>query len=210
MKPAAPQQTGFKQDIDKLVELGKKKGFLTYTEVNETLSDEVHSSEEIDKVFDILDGKDIKVIEEAEEEEGELTDKLDEESREQEIRRVREEAREEEVYSDKFIPLDDPVKMYLKQMGSIPLLSRENEISLARRIEEAEIRFAEALYKIEAIGLPTGGQNCLWSLATSCTMGQSVPIAAAAPLSPWISSSEEPSRRPAHGAGHAGRDDAPV
>ncbi|HBO96635.1 MAG TPA: hypothetical protein DD648_01110, partial [Candidatus Omnitrophica bacterium] len=146
MKPAA-QQTGFKQDIDKLVELGKKKGFLTYTEVNETLSDEVHSSEEIDKVFDILDGKDIKVIEEAEEEDVELTDKLDEESREQEIRRVREEAREEEVYSDKFIPLDDPVKMYLKQMGSIPLLSRENEISLARRIEEAEIRFAEALYK---------------------------------------------------------------
>ena len=72
---------------------------------------------------------------------------MDEESREQEIRRVREEAREEEVYSDKFIPLDDPVKMYLKQMGSIPLLSRENEISLARRIEEAEIRFAEALYK---------------------------------------------------------------
>ncbi len=146
MKPAAPQN-GFKQDIDKLVELGKKKGFLTYTEVNETLSDEVHSSEEIDKVFDILDGKDIKVIEEAEEEDVELTDKLDEESREQEIRRVREEAREEEVYSDKFIPLDDPVKMYLKQMGSIPLLSRENEISLARRIEEAEIRFAEALYK---------------------------------------------------------------
>ncbi|MBI3618092.1 MAG: sigma-70 family RNA polymerase sigma factor [Candidatus Omnitrophica bacterium] len=146
MKPAA-QQNGFKQDIDKLVELGKKKGFLTYTEVNETLSDEVRSSEEIDKVFDILDGKDIKVIEEAEEEDAELTDKLDEESREQEIRRVREEAREEEVYSDKFIPLDDPVKMYLKQMGSIPLLSRENEISLARRIEEAEIRFAEALYK---------------------------------------------------------------
>ncbi len=49
MKPATPQN-GFKQDIDKLVELGKKKGFLTYTEVNETLSDEVHSSEEIDKV----------------------------------------------------------------------------------------------------------------------------------------------------------------
>ena len=80
MKPAAPQN-GFKQDIDKLVELGKKKGFLTYTEVNETLSDEVRSSEEIDKVFDILDGKDIKVIEEAEEEDVELTDKLDEESR---------------------------------------------------------------------------------------------------------------------------------
>ncbi len=146
MKPSSAQ-TGFKQDIDKLVELGKKKGFLTYSEVNETLSDEVHSSEEIDKVFDILDGKDIKVIEEPEEAEVDLPEKLDEESREQEIRRVREENREDETYSDKFIPLDDPVKMYLKQMGSIPLLSRENEISLAKRIEEAEIKFAQALYK---------------------------------------------------------------
>ncbi|MBI5415793.1 MAG: hypothetical protein HZA29_03155, partial [Candidatus Omnitrophica bacterium] len=147
MKQSASAQTGFKQDIDKLVELGKKKGFLTYSEVNETLSEEVHSSEEIDKVFDILDGKDIKVIEEPEEEEVDLTEKLDEESREQEIRRVREENREDETYSDKFIPLDDPVKMYLKQMGSIPLLSRENEISLAKRIEEAEVRFAQALYR---------------------------------------------------------------
>ncbi len=143
-------QGGFKNDIDKLVELGKKKGFLTYTEVNETLSDEVHSAEEIDKVFDILDGKDIKVIEEPDpdgDEEPDTTDKLDEESREQEIRRVREENRDEEVYAEKFIPLDDPVKMYLKQMGSIPLLSRENEINLARRIEDAEIKFAQAIYK---------------------------------------------------------------
>ncbi|MCK4882997.1 MAG: RNA polymerase sigma factor RpoD, partial [Candidatus Omnitrophica bacterium] len=71
---------------------------------------------------------------------------LDKESREQEVRRVREASKEDEVYSDKFIPLDDPVKMYLKQMGSIPLLSRENEINLAKRIEEAEHKFAEALY----------------------------------------------------------------
>lgn len=134
-----------KQDIDKLVLLGKKKGFLTYTEVNDALSDTIDSAEEIDKVFDILDGKDIKVIESEDEEE--LSEKLDEESREQEIRRIREEHKEDEVYSEKFIPLDDPVKMYLKQMGSIPLLSRENEINLAKRIEEAEIKFAEALYR---------------------------------------------------------------
>jgi RNA polymerase primary sigma factor len=118
-------------DIEKLVALGKKKGFLTYDEVNDMLGDSVESSEEIDRVFDILDGKDIKVIESEDEEE---IEKVDEESREQEIRRLREESKEDEVYSDKFIPLDDPVKMYLKQMGSIPLLSRENEISLAKRI----------------------------------------------------------------------------
>jgi RNA polymerase primary sigma factor len=142
----ATLQNDIKQDIEKLVELGKKKGFLTYTEVNETLSESVHSSEEIDKVFDILDGKDIKVIE-SDEGDVEISEKLDEESREQEIRRVREESKEDDVYSDKFIPLDDPVKMYLKQMGSIPLLSRENEINLAKRIEDAELKFAQALYK---------------------------------------------------------------
>lgn len=134
------------QDIEKLVALGKKKGFLTYDEVNNALSETVESSEEIDKVFDILDGKDIKIIE-SEDGEEEKKGGIEKESREQEVRRVREKSKEDEVYSDKFIPLDDPVKMYLKQMGSIPLLSRENEINLAKRIEEAEIKFAEALYK---------------------------------------------------------------
>ena len=153
MKP--PMKKGdIKQDIDKLVLLGKKKGFLTYDEVNEALSESVgDSSEEIDKVFDILDGKDIKIIEteddatESSSASVPVAEKVEEETREQEVRRVREENKDDEGYSDKFIPLDDPVKMYLKQMGSIPLLSRENEINLAKRIEEAEIKFAEALYK---------------------------------------------------------------
>jgi RNA polymerase primary sigma factor len=139
----ATKKDDLKQDIEKLIVLGKKKGFLTYDEVNEALSENVESSEEIDKVFDVLDGKDIKIIEAEDEDD---TEALDQESREQEVRRVREENKEDEVYSDKFIPLDDPVKMYLKQMGSIPLLSRENEINLAKRIEEAELKFAEALY----------------------------------------------------------------
>jgi len=130
-----------KQDVEKLVTLGKSKGFLTYDEVNSTLSDEVDSSEAIDQVFDILDGEDIKIVESDEED-------AQAESREQVIRRIREgQNKEEAVYPDKLIPLDDPVKMYLKQMGSIPLLSREDEILLAKRIEEAERRFAEVLYK---------------------------------------------------------------
>src|SRR3989338_8859332 len=118
------KKTDVEQDIEKLVTIGKKKGYLTYEEVNQTLSENIESSEEIDRVFDILDGKDIKIIESEEEEDVDLSDKLDEETREQEVRRVREESKADEVYSEKFIPLDDPVKMYLKQMGSIPLLSR--------------------------------------------------------------------------------------
>ncbi len=138
-----------KQDVDKLVLLGKKKGFLTYDEVNEALSETVDSSEEIDRIFDILDSKDIKVIDS--DEDPDLPNKLEEEGKDEEEVRpaipLPEENKEEGIYADKFLPLDDPVKMYLKQMGSISLLSREDEISLAKKIEDAEIRFAEALFK---------------------------------------------------------------
>lgn len=132
-----------KEDLEKLIAMGKKKGFLTYDEVNATLSEKIDSSEEIDHVFDILDGKDIKIID-SEDDAG--TGNVDGKTREQQIRRAREEQSKDDVYSDKFIPLDDPVKMYLKQMGSIPLLSRDEEISLAKRIEDAEHKFAEALF----------------------------------------------------------------
>src|SRR3989338_4400594 len=106
-----------KTDVDRLVTLGKSKGFLTYDEVNSALSDEVGSSEEIDQVFDILDGKDIKVIDTEDDADVETNASHEaEEQREEEARQLREEEKEENVYAERFLPLDDPVKMYLKQM----------------------------------------------------------------------------------------------
>ncbi|MFA5261775.1 MAG: RNA polymerase sigma factor RpoD [Candidatus Omnitrophota bacterium] len=138
------EKKDLKTDLEKLISLGKKKGFLTYDEVNSTLSEAVDSSEDIDHVFEILDGKNIKVIES--DDDFVPPEDEEEETREQQLRRLREEQTRDDDYADKFIPLDDPVKMYLKQMGSIPLLMRDEEISLAKRIEETEQRLAEALF----------------------------------------------------------------
>jgi len=142
MAKKVTKQKGLQEGLEKLLTLGKSKGFLTYDEVNDTLAGDVESSE-IDQVFDSLEHKGIRIVNSDEDME------ITEESGTQEIKGTNEEEEKEEVdYGDKFIPLDDPVKMYLKQMGSIPLLSREKEISLAKRIEETETRFAEALFKL--------------------------------------------------------------
>lgn len=139
MNKKVNNKVNFKRDLKKIISLGRQKGFLTYDELNDLLPDEISSTEEIDQIFDLLGSEDIRIVEslqqkevhkeEAQEEPGELvSEKLAVESR--------------------FLPLDDPVKMYLKQMGSISLLTREEEITLAKNIEAAEIALREAAYSI--------------------------------------------------------------
>ncbi|MEW6101483.1 MAG: RNA polymerase sigma factor RpoD [Candidatus Omnitrophota bacterium] len=123
------------KDIEKIIALGRQKGYLTYDEVNELLPEDVSSSEDIDKLFELLGNEDIQIIEA---EEPKVSDK--------QVAALKEEMLNEQLKSEeRFLPLDDPVKMYLKQMGSISLLSRENEIELAKRIEEAEEKFKRAV-----------------------------------------------------------------
>ena len=119
------------KDMEKIITLGRQKGFLTYDEVNDLLPQDLSSSEDIDRLFELLGNEDIQLIETEE-------DKGQEKSPAQ----LKEDLLTEQLKSEeKFLPLDDPVKMYLKQMGSISLLSREHEIELAKRIEDAEERF---------------------------------------------------------------------
>jgi len=122
------------KDVEKIIALGRQKGFLTYDEVNELLPEDISSSEDIDRLFELLGSEDIQLIENEEEKATEKPSPA-----------LKEEALiEQPKTEERFIPLDDPVKMYLKQMGSISLLSRENEIELAKRIEEAEEKFKRA------------------------------------------------------------------
>jgi RNA polymerase primary sigma factor len=125
------------KDVAKIIALGRQKGFLTYDEVNELLPDNLSSSEDIDRLFEMLGNEDIQLIEAEEEKQAEKQIPV--------LPALKEDILGEQLKAEsRFLPLDDPVKMYLKQMGSISLLSRENEIELAKRIEEAEEKFKRA------------------------------------------------------------------
>lgn len=124
-----------KKDVEKIIILGRQKGYLTYDEVNDLLPEGVSSSEDIDRILDLLGSEDIQVVESEEEKEVEKPAELPKEDILSEQLKIEE----------RFLPLDDPVKMYLKQMGSISLLSRDNEIELAKKIEAAEEKFKLAV-----------------------------------------------------------------
>lgn len=125
-----------KSDVERLIAAGKQKGYLTYDEVNDILPADLISGDEIDQVFELLNSEDIQVIDtEAPEDKEQLSDHIKKEV-------------DTDLASDKFIPLDDPVKMYLKQMGRISLLSREDEIKLAKKIEETEEKFRQVALAI--------------------------------------------------------------
>jgi len=123
-----------KKDVEKIIAIGRQKGYLTYDEINELLPDDVSSSEDIDQIFELLGKEDIQLIESEDEKDTIKQIEADKEDL------IAEQMKAEE----RFLPLDDPVKMYLKQMGSISLLSREHEIELAKKIEDTEERFKRA------------------------------------------------------------------
>ncbi len=120
--------------VRKLIRAGKDKGYLSYDEVNDILPQDVVSSDEIDEVITALHSADIKVVESEEElEKIPLAVKRD----------------QKKVKVRKFVQIDDPVKMYLKQMGQIPLLSRNEELTLAKRIKEDEKAFKKIIFGIK-------------------------------------------------------------
>ena len=133
-----------KQDegLKSLLESGKEKGYLTYSQVNEYLPDDAVNPEKLDQLLMVLEEQGIELIDESEAEEREAGPGTPAEAGsdpEIELRDLDLSFMEEESGDGRRI--DDPVRMYLTQMGEIPLLSRNEEISLAKKIEVTRKRF---------------------------------------------------------------------
>lgn len=128
---------------DQLIEQGKKRSLLTYKEIMEKLSPFDQDPEQIDEFFEQLDDLGIEVQNENEDEQHPLGQNNDDQEREQD-----EFSFDDDLSLPPGIKINDPVRMYLKEIGRVPLLAADDEIELAIRIEqgdeEAKRRLAEA------------------------------------------------------------------
>ena len=121
--------------IRELIQLSSDKGYITYDDIHELLPEDVVSAEEIDSIMILLRGMDIEILDSAEvEKKG--TEWLAKVKR-----------RNKATEQEKLDVLDDPVRMYLKQMGQVPLLTREEEVEISQRIEKAELKIKEYVGK---------------------------------------------------------------
>ncbi|MFN2508010.1 MAG: RNA polymerase sigma factor RpoD [Chthoniobacterales bacterium] len=111
--------------IRELIKLAKEQGYLTFDDLNEALPVEVTDADELDTILTRLRRMEIDIIEASE------VDRYKDGKKDSE-------EEEEEKPETKLDILDDPVRMYLKQMGQVPLLTREQEVEISKRIEEAE------------------------------------------------------------------------
>ena len=119
--------------VDELVTLAKEQGHITYEEINDILPMSFDSADQIDQVLIFLSGMDIQILNQAD------VDKQKEKKKE---------AKELEGLPKRSESTpDDPVRMYLKEMGSVPLLTREEEVEISKRIEKAQIQIEKIILR---------------------------------------------------------------
>ncbi len=116
-----------------LIRQSKEQGYLTYSDINGALPKGVNRQDDIDNIVSILQNLEIDILD---------PDEVDS------YKAKQEELEEAQTKTSQHDILDDPVRMYLKQMGQVPLLTREQEVEISKRIESAELKAQEALFSV--------------------------------------------------------------
>ena len=116
------------EKVKELVRLAQEQGHLTYDDINDALPDSIVTAEDLDEVLARLATLDVEIVDQAE------------------VDQVKPVEAEEEEDRGRLDILDDPVRMYLREMGKVPLLTREQEIAICKRIEEAEEEVKSIIY----------------------------------------------------------------
>ncbi len=141
--------------IEQLVALGKEKGFLTYDDINRILPSYVTSSNEIDDILVTLNSQQIDIVDSEESGTKEAADAEDSDSEkdadsDEPLKPegdLKKDDAETTLSPARLEQMDDPVRMYLRQMGQISLLTREQELELAKRIEADELEFRKTVFE---------------------------------------------------------------
>ena len=131
-----------RKDQGQLIIVGKERGYLLFDEINELLPAEITSSEELDELFSSLGSSGIEVVE--------SEDKYKEKKRLEHAA----EGSDEPEFDLTPSPIDktsDPVRMYLREMGTVPLLTRDGEVEIARRIERGRLAVLKILSRTPSV-----------------------------------------------------------
>jgi RNA polymerase primary sigma factor len=124
----------FTEKVKELLRLAQEQGRLTYTDISEAFSQYVVSADEMDEVYIKLRNLEVEIVDAAEVDQIKVPEKEDEEEK------------------SRLDILDDPVRMYLKQMGQVALLSREQEVEISKRIESADLEIKRIIYSMGFAG----------------------------------------------------------
>jgi RNA polymerase primary sigma factor len=134
--------------VRQLIAVGKERGYLLYDEVNDSLPAEVHSSEEIDDLLTTFERNGIEIYEDAASAKAARAVEVSVDGGDREVV-VKEDAHEGESDLDltpgSLEKTNDPVRMYLREMGTVPLLTREGEVTIAKRIERGQLVVMRAI-----------------------------------------------------------------
>ena len=129
-------------EVRQLITIGKEKGYLSYDEVNELLPAEITSSDELDDLFTTFGNAGIEVVE------------SEQKSRDDKTRDPRSGGAEEpnlDLTPGTLDKTNDPVRMYLREMGTVPLLTREGEVEIAKRIEQGKLAAIKSISRTSTV-----------------------------------------------------------